>query len=96
MARLFRIRVMTFLIMLYGAVVLNVGLSQGDGFYRQFIALKESEEKLKNALTNLEKGNQELEEELVRLRDSKTYAERVLRDKYHVRKDNEIILFFDD
>ncbi len=96
MARLFRIRVLTFALLLYGALVLNIGLSQGEGFFQHYLTLKHSKEKLQVAMDDLEAENQALDEEIMRLRQSPSYVEKVMRDKYHIRKDNEVIVFFDD
>jgi cell division protein FtsB len=44
----------------------------------------------------LKTDNQELSEEIRKIKSSPAYARKVLRDKYHVTDANEKIIFFAD
>jgi cell division protein FtsB len=44
----------------------------------------------------LKADNQELSEEIRKIKSSPAYARKVLRDKYHVTDANEKIIFFAD
>lgn len=80
----------------FGVVVLSLGIFRGQSSMHSYKALKESRSVLKNAVTNLESENHALEEEITKLKKSKSYAQKVLRDKYHVTEPGENIIFFPD
>jgi cell division protein FtsB len=59
-----------------------------------YFKLKESARKLEVAVAALEAENREMQMEIERIKSSKSYARKVLRDKYHVTDTDEKIIFF--
>ena len=47
-------------------------------------------------MTELETENANLAAEIERIKESKSYARKVLRDKYHVTDDDEKIVYYAD
>jgi len=78
------------------SIVLSIGIFRGRTSIKDFFALRKSRDILAKTVDNLEKGNEDLKEELTRIKKSKSYARKVLRDKYHITDDDETILFFPD
>jgi len=83
-------------ILLFGAGVFAVGIWRGESSLRTFLALRGSKNTLTEAVGGLERSNEELSDEISRIKQSKSYAKRVLRDKYHVTDADEKIVFFAD
>ena len=80
----------------YAAVVLLIGISRGESSISGFFDLKESEKKLEATVEGLRQENKNLMDEIEKIEKSKGYAQKVLRDRYHVTQENEHILFFSD
>jgi cell division protein FtsB len=80
----------------YGIVVLGVGIFRGEHSLRTYFDLQESRGVLEKTVGNLEKENLEISKEVVKIKSSKNYARKVLRDKYHITDDDEKIIFFAD
>lgn len=77
-------------------IVLLIGTLRGDGSILDFFKLKKSLALLEDSIDKIEHSNQELSEEIRKIKDSPDYARKVLRDKYHVTEANEKIIFFAD
>lgn len=75
-------------------VVLIVGVVRGRSSIGAYFKLKESARKLEAAVAALEAENREMQMEIERIKSSKSYARKVLRDKYHVTDSDEKIIFF--
>jgi cell division protein FtsB len=75
-------------------VVLMVGVVRGRSSIGAYFKLKESARKLEVAVAALEAENREMQMEIERIKSSKSYARKVLRDKYHVTDTDEKIIFF--
>jgi cell division protein FtsB len=75
-------------------VVLMVGVVRGRSSIGAYFKLKESARKLEAAVAALEAENREMQMEIERIKSSKSYARKVLRDKYHVTDSDEKIIFF--
>ena len=75
-------------------VVLMVGVVRGRSSIGAYFKLKESARKLEAAVAALEAENREMQMEIERIKSSKSYARKVLRDKYHVTDCYEKIIFF--
>lgn len=76
------------------AGVLAVGIMRGESSVRNYFDMQKSREVLSATVGSLEKENAELSEEIQRLKQSPSYAKKVLRDKYHVTDEDEDIVFF--
>jgi len=74
--------------------VLLIGVVRGRSSIGTYFKLKESAKKLQAAVANLEAENREMQMEIERIKSSKSYARKVLRDKYHVTDQDEKIIFF--
>lgn len=77
-------------------VVLTNGVVQGDYSIKGFFDLKRSHDLLEHTVEVLKAENEALETEIYRIENSKDYAKRVLRDKFHYMKEGEELIFFDD
>ena len=76
--------------------VLVVGMLRGEGTTENYLALRKSRDRLQEAVNKLKKETEDLEEEIVKIRNSKDYAKRVFKDKYHATEPGENIVFFAD
>lgn len=83
-------------LLVFGAVVLNIGMFRGESSISDFFELQKSKETLARTVHTLERENKDLDQEIVRLKKSKAYAKKILRDKYHLTDENENIIFFAD
>ena len=75
-------------------VVMNIGVFRGPSRMSDFLELEKSREVLSRAVNNLKEENENLAEELSRIKSSPSYAKKILRDKYHVTEEDEDIIFF--
>lgn len=64
--------------------------------YTNYLKLIKSKEVLEEAIAKLEAKNNYLEKEIERIKNSKSYALKVLRERYHITEENEKIIFFTD
>ena len=83
------------LIIYFLLVTLN-GMIQGKQSIKGFFALKESHDLLFKTVEDLKNENETLETEITRITESADYANKVLRDKFHLVEENEELIFFDD
>ena len=89
------ITVSRLLIVFFLCVVLN-GIIRGNQSVKGFFDLKKSHDGLEQTVENLKIENESLETEITRIMNSREYANKVLRDKYHIIEENEELIFFDD
>ena len=75
---------------------MTIGVIRGQNSFGTYFALKDSEKVLATTVKELEDETKKLETEILKLKKSKDYAKRVLRDKYHITDDDEKIIFFAD
>lgn len=80
----------------WATIAFAVGIFRGETSITRYLSLKDSEVVLTKAVTNLETENNRLEDEIFKLKKSKSYARKVLRDKYHVTETDEKIIYFAD
>ncbi len=80
----------------WATAVFAIGIFRGETSIARYLALKDSEVILTKAVSNLEIENNKLEDEIFKLKKSKSYARKVLRDKYHVTEGDEKIIYFAD
>ncbi len=76
--------------------LLVLGMTQGQHSFRDYFELQESRQVLVQTVNALKSDIEGLETEIVRIKSSKSYALKVLRDKYHVLKEGEEIIFITD
>jgi len=75
-------------------LVIGIGMVRGESSFTTYFELKRSKEILGKTVNNLEAENRDLSQEIDKIRKSKEYARKVLRDKYHVTDPDESIIFF--
>jgi cell division protein FtsB len=83
-------------VLCYGALVLTIGIFRGEHSIANYFELRHSREILDKTVAGLQGENSEISKEIVRIKKSKGYARKVLRDKYHITDDDEKIIFFAD
>ncbi len=76
--------------------VLIIGISRGKTGIKDFFTLRQSRDVLANAVNKLDLENKTLKDEVMKIKKSKSYARKILRDKYHVVDSDETIVFFPD
>lgn len=84
------------ILFVWATLVFAVGMFRGQTSISRYLSLKDSEVILSKAVADLERDNQKLETEISKLKTSKEYARKVLRDKYHVTDSDEKIIYFAD
>lgn len=84
------------IIIISTAAVLAIGMVRGENPFNRYFKLSESREVLAETVDSLENEISHLSEELEKIQKSPNYAQKVLRDKYHVTEENESIIFFAD
>lgn len=77
-------------------VVLMIGTLRGEVSIMDYFKLRKSLDILEGTVEKLKTDNQDLSEEIRKIKSSPAYARKVLRDKYHVTEANEKIIFFAD
>jgi len=77
-------------------VVLMIGTLRGEVSIMDYFKLRKSLNILEGTVEKLKTDNQDLSEEIRKIKSSPAYARKVLRDKYHVTEANEKIIFFAD
>jgi cell division protein FtsB len=91
---MFTSRVWLSVILATGVAVLCMGMVRGETSISSYLELKRSRDVLRSAVENLEAQNTEIELEISKIKKSSSYAEKILRDKYHVVEEGESIVFF--
>lgn len=76
--------------------VLLIGTMRGESSIFDYFKLRKSSEVLEATVDKLKSSNEDLSEEIRRIKSSPDYARKVLRDKYHVTEQGERIIFFAD
>jgi cell division protein FtsB len=84
------------LLLLAGTCVIVAGMVRGSSSINGYFDLKKSQLVLSQTVAGLSRENNELSSEIERIRNSPSYAKKVLRDKYHVTEPDEDIIFFTD
>ncbi|MES2744242.1 MAG: septum formation initiator family protein [Bdellovibrionota bacterium] len=74
--------------------VLLIGTLRGENSIFDFFKLRKSSDVLEATVDKLKSSNEDLSDEIRRIKGSPDYARKVLRDKYHVTDGNEKIIFF--
>lgn len=77
------------------AVLFNSIMRGNDNIFNYF-ELLESQKILEKAINDIESEIKSAEEEITKIKSSPNYAEKVLKDRFHVIDKNEKIIFFAD
>ncbi len=85
-----------FIVFVWATLVLALGMYRGQSSISLYLSLKDSEIVLSKAVGNLKSENRKLEDEIFKLKKSKDYARKVLRDRYHITEGDEKIIYFAD
>lgn len=83
-------------LVVFGVAVINFGIYNGESSVESYQELRTSQQELSQVVNRLKSENEVLQTEISKLKNSPSYAEKVLRDKYHVTGPNEEIIFFVD
>lgn len=83
-------------IMIWTTAVFLVSALRGQTSFNTYINLKDSEVILSKTVEDLKVFNDDLELQIQKLKTSKEYARKVLKEKYHVTEENEKIVYFAD
>ncbi len=85
-----------FVLLVWTTAIVVFGMFRGQSSLSLYLSLKDSEVVLSKTVAGLEKENIKLEGEIYKLKKSKEYAKKVLRDRYHVTDSDEKIIYFAD
>lgn len=77
-----------------GSITLINGFFRGQSRFGKYLELNETHSILKDRVKKLDKENELLQDEIVKLKSSTEYAKKVLRDRYHITEPDERIMFF--
>ena len=80
----------------YATLVISVGVFRGETSIGRYFSLIKSRAVLEEAVSGLRTENSRLSEEISRIKQSKEYARKVLREKYHVTDEDEKIVYYAD
>lgn len=70
------------------------GIVRGSSGLLNYFQLTKARDTMAKTVSDLEQENARLEEEIGKIKVSKSYARKVLREKYHTTEENEHIVFF--
>ena len=73
-----------------------IGVLRGQTSIASYFSLIKSKHILEETVQNLQNENEKLSEEITRIKESKSYARKVLREKYHVTEEGEKIIYYAD
>jgi cell division protein FtsB len=68
----------------------------GEHSLKNYFTLKKTKIKFEQRVAKLQSEVDDFQNEITKIKESKEYARKVLRDKYHTIDKNEKIVFFDD
>ena len=80
----------------FATLVIAVGVFRGETSVGKFFSLSKSKVILEEAVVGLKAENEHLAGEIIQIKESKAYARKVLREKYHVTDENEKIIYYAD
>jgi len=84
------------LLLIFGIVVFGIGIVRGRRSLTHNYRLERSAAVLRQQLAQLEAENRTLANEINKIKNSRSYARKVLRDRYHLTEHGENIVFFAD
>ncbi len=87
---------MFWILTFFCVLVLGIGTLRGEQSIENYIQLKKSRDALQKRVTTLQNETQNYRKEIQKIVKSKSYAKKILRDRYHVLEKDESIIFFED
>ena len=77
-------------------IILILGVLRGERSLSDYLELKQKKQLLEVTVHRLETQLHELKQEIYRLENSPEYAQKILRDKYHILAADEQMIFFEN
>lgn len=77
-------------------VVFISGFLRGEHSIINYFSLLKSKENLQKEVDLIRRESKTIASEILKIKTSKSYANRVYKDRYHITEKNESILFFAD
>lgn len=87
---------MFWILTFFCVLVLGIGTMRGEQSIENYTQLKKSRDALQQRITTLQNETQNYRKEIQKIVKSKSYAKKILRDRYHVLEEDESIIFFED
>ena len=81
---------------LFGCFILATGILRGNHTWKNFRELQAKHSELELIQKDLAGKNSAIENEISLIKNQTSYAQKVLKDRYHKVTDDEEIIFFDD
>ncbi len=80
----------------FATVVIAIGILRGETSIARYFSLAKSKYILEEAVAALKAENEHLANEIHMIKESKSYARKILREKYHVTDEDEKIIYYAD
>ena len=77
-------------------MVIAIGILRGETSIARYFSLSKSKYILEETVASLKAENEHLAKEILMIKESKAYARKILREKYHVTEDGEKIIYYAD
>lgn len=84
------------MLLAWGIAVIALAMFRGESSFDGYLALVKSRDVLHGTVGQIAFENAAMQSEILKLKESPSYARKVLRDKYHVAEQDENIVFFAD
>jgi cell division protein FtsB len=84
------------ILLLWGVAVIALAMFRGESSIDGYWTLVKSRDVLRGIVGQIAAENAAIQSEIIKLKESPSYARKVLRDKYHVADQDENIVFFPD
>lgn len=78
----------------WGLAVIGLAMFRGESSFDGYWALVKSRDVLHGTVGQIAAENAAIQGEIMKLKESPSYARKVLRDKYHIVDQDENIVFF--
>ncbi len=82
------------MLMAWGMTVIGLAMFRGESSFDGYLTLVKSRDVLQGTVDQIAAENTAMRGEIIKLKESPSYARKVLRDKYHVVEQDESIVFF--
>jgi len=80
----------------FGCFILISGIFRGEQTWKNFSELKAKHAEIELIQKQLAQKNKQIKDEINLIKSQTTYAQKVLKDRYHKVTDDEEIIFFND
>ena len=78
-------------LLLLGVSIVCLGIFQGQYGVKKYVELQKSHEILNERVEKLVSHKKYLETEIIRIKNSKEYATKVIKEKYRIREPGEFL-----